>query len=205
MQKITETKASKIASKLNNWKSTVVNALVKKFEFCRRKCRHDLADWPTWHTVPLSKKCGTLCSWVFSEVRTLNSEVAWVACSWPADDSALSTSPFQCFEPREVWAFTVHSDNVDSLLLCKYLFTYNKANTVFLKPSLEWFSSASFTEPPQALQSSWGMSQEWWSENMKAEILFLKRKIHSSNIHESIHVKIVPPYCYYYFALIMPK
>lgn len=50
----------------------------------------------------------------------------------------------------------------------------------------------------------------WCSSNgglkiWKLKILYLKRKIHSSHVHESIPVKIVLLYCYYCSSLTVPK
>lgn len=82
------------------------------------------------------------------EVRTLNSDIAWVAHSWPADKPVPYASPFMSLETLVLWTFTVQSE-----VMCyqpqlrDFYHIRGIKQTRFPKPRLQWFTSISFTDP----------------------------------------------------------
>lgn len=82
---------------------------------------------------------------------------AWVAHSWPGDRSVPCTSPFMYSETPVLWTFTVQSEVICYQQQLRGLHHIRGTKqTWFLKPSPQWFTSISFTDP-WTLQSWWGM------------------------------------------------
>lgn len=67
-----------------------------RYTTCKRKCRQCRSSQPTWHAALLNQKHDAPCSWESPEVKTPNSEAAWVASRWPAEKFAVSTPSLLC-------------------------------------------------------------------------------------------------------------
>lgn len=96
---------------------------------------------------------------------------AWVAHSWPGDRSVPCTSPFMCLETPVLWTFTVQSEVICYQQQLRGLHhVRGTKQTWFPKPSPQWFTSKSFTDP-WTLQSWWGMP--WAQQQIPFHLIIL--------------------------------